>query len=373
MAILAIAVGAYHYHADAQFKSPTTSSEDDGMEIEHMSASEMIERPLVRDATYAKNETLFRDALKHAEPNLEVPDQVYETYYDLLSLDGLKAVLSEDPYCHTTAHGLGRVIYAKSGQNLSEALVSAGNFCGGGAFHGVLMAAFGALLGDTTERISPHDVAGIATSFCHRADVQGQGINYGVCIHGIGHALSFLVDNDVAHALELCDVFASEGERYYCASGAYMQRAGDMYLSDASSSTPYPCGLFDYPAGCYRYTLRHAFAKDRALMTAYCVSLPNGANRNGCFHGLGFTLFKEIEHEPTVLASLCASSDQSDSRMCVEGSVGLITGYRGRTYSEKNICDLQQDPWRTWCTEAARVGNFGMDRDFKRYYVRLDK
>lgn len=303
--------------------------------------------------------------------------EVSEYYYDILGPDVMLDVLEENPNCHLKAHNLGRLIYIRNERNLTKALEITGTRCTEAAFHGVLMQVFKDFGGNPDELSGEHvdekAFSDIAVQLCDREDIKND-IGIASCMHTVGHAFMFLVNNDIARGLQLCEAFPQNEHRYFCASGVFMQREKTVGRKDATVSARFPCDSFDHPAACYRYKLRDVFpSQNYSDAQRLCTSLPNGPERNGCFHGLGFTYMYNVENNPRDLEAICTSDDDVDKRMCVEGAIARFRIYNEVAAAER-ICSVQPDPLRSWCDAVVPVENaFGIHGNIDLYYVRTTK
>lgn len=299
-----------------------------------------------------------------------------EKFYNILGPELMLDIMEEENLnCHSKAHNLGRLIYINNDRDFSKALWIAGKRCTEAAFHGVLMQIFEDIGLDPTKLSENHvtsdEFAEIALSICDHETVRnGIEIDFGSCIHSVGHAIMFVVGHDIKSGLKLCDVFPDKARQYYCATGVFMEREKMMGREDAKISSRFPCDSFDHPAACYRYKLRDVFPLyDYQGALKLCQSLPHGPERNGCFHGMGFTYYLLTRKDPLVLRAICDSTDKTDQQMCAEGAAGRFTIYFGRDYS-RQLCSLQSQPFRQWCEDGVVSHGFGMNKNIDMYYVR---
>jgi hypothetical protein len=149
-----------------------------------------------------------------------------------------------------------------------------------------------------------------------------------------------------------------------------MERDLAYGANDKQAAYLYPCDTYkDYPAACYRYKLRRLFPPhktDFRLVSEECMKLKTSKERNGCFHGLGFSYYKFIYSYPENLSILCSYGDFVDKRMCIEGAIGILAVYN-RTIANR-ACSFLSNESRKICEDSMKVTNFGMGRDFEIYY-----
>ncbi len=204
-------------------------------------------------------------------------------------VDGIKIVW---PKCHSEAHDLGKVIFARV-RDVGKGLRICADECNSGCMHGVLMEAFTAI-----GKQSPHhmDLAVLRPAIkdlCQRNPVMTASYSPGDCAHGIGHALMYLAGYDIPQAIKACAGNENTAMEYYCATGAYMEYVTERDSQDAKArSFLYPCDTYIYPAACARYKMVHVVRRHyeaggtTEALRQQCAAL-SGAVRLGCFHGLG--------------------------------------------------------------------------------------
>jgi len=303
-----------------------------------------------------------------------LPATFFREYYDEFGPEAMIAVLDDVEFCHSEAHNLGRVIYERT-QDLAVATNICRNQCSSGCIHGVLMGLFAqksdsiafadserhATIEDLTPALQD-EILGV----CEGGEVT-RHIGIGNCYHAIGHALMALANFDIPSATGLCELFEkhSLGAIYNCVTGIYMERDIEYGAADALVSNVYPCAQNEHPVACYRYKMRRVFDLDTGheAAIALCQRL-SGAERRGCFHGVGFGSAKRIYKDPDMADDVCASGDETDQLMCLEGAFGYTNLYDHSVAEE--ACEAYAGN-KAICFAASPVKNFRMDYDFDRY------
>jgi len=125
--------------------------------------------------------------------------------------------------CHFTAHNLG---YAAFEENpvLTENLMNAVGTCRNGFHHGVLSAFFDDLKKEGEDISNWYKVA---------CDEFVDTENYYPCIHGIGHGLVFVYENDLGSSVDACYELPDEPLEH-CMNGVMMQYS-DYKLTKSTS------------------------------------------------------------------------------------------------------------------------------------------
>jgi len=304
-----------------------------------------------------------------------IPASFFREHYDEFGPHTMLAVLDDNQFCHSEAHNVGRVIYERE-QGLAVATNICQNQCSSGCIHGALMGFFTEKTGDekfvdsehhaTFDDLTPAFRAEIA-SMCSSTELSAHLI-LGDCYHALGHALMVLANYDIPAAIELCAIFNEYGvgARYYCATGAYMERDIEYGESDRAVSALYPCDESPYPAACFRYKLRRAIDISKGYSDAvqFCTSMPK-ALRAGCSHGLGYALWRQITDSPASVNAICGWGTSDEQRLCLEGVFGYTNMYDGSV--ARKACAAYDPEKSAICKSAARVFNFRMSNDFSVY------
>jgi hypothetical protein len=259
------------------------------------------------------------------------------------------------PKCHGEAHELGRAIFAAR-QDLAAALVECGARCSGGCMHGAVKEAFG---GESLEAL----VAKM-NAFCAGSTMAA--FRPGNCAHAIGHAFMLIAAGDVAASLNACLYFDDESMRYYCSGGVFMELLQGSARPPEWPSVAAPCEQFSqFPAACYRYRLPQAFGLDADAALAECRGL-SGAQRRGCYHGLGAVLRESMHNDPARLETACASAGPEELALCIEGAVDKLAEEHPRWV--RAVCDGIHGDAQRLCNQALADGMYRLDKATARLY-----
>jgi hypothetical protein len=302
--------------------------------------------------------------------------ELYEANFELLGADGLIAAVEEArPYCHDEGHDLGKVIFAHSDGDVGGALMACGDACNSGCMHGVLMGFFGEA--ERSEKnpeghVSLEEVRAKIDTVCTDPTMTSL-YPRGDCLHGVGHALMFLADYDVDAAMTSCDLFQTEPERYYCATGAYMEYVIVKDKVDATLGTPlfYPCEGGKYPAACFRYktlqVLKRHYQSGGELseIVAMCEAM-DGFDRLGCFHGVGNAHLAPIVVHQTTLGEVCDDGTEADQSMCIEGSIERMAKYHPEEADAQ--CALLSGWKADVCQAGADRAMYDLEKSFEHYF-----
>lgn len=305
----------------------------------------------------------FQDFEKINEANpKEVPLNIISDYYQKLGPDIMLDAIEEDKYCHNKGHNIGRVIFDKT-KDLNQSLQICSSRCTTGCFHGVLMELFG----QDSEHLTLNSIQKKITTICDLNLIQSK-VEKGSCIHGMGHALMNLSDYDLNKALSYCSLYQEPGLIYYCVDGAYMERDSKMADEDIKVGMGYPCDQYSFAPACYKYKISRKFGSNYDQAISYCLTLKDLSLQHGCFHGLGYSYFEQIDQNNNLLEYICSKGDSVGKKMCIEGAIGVLTVLD--TPKSIKLCEsFKNETDKKTCLKEASIGNLGLDRDFTNYYI----
>jgi hypothetical protein len=269
------------------------------------------------------------------------------------------------PDCHDLMHHLAQGAYRRYG-DLGKVFEVADDFvCFGAVYHG---GAEGYLIANARENTSEERMTRNILRACAEA-TPDDSLAYSQCVHGIGHALMFVTNNELPYSLELCDAFPTEGERINCYGGVFMENVPSSQLSPhvstyAKEGDPwYPCRLVGpaYRNVCYTFQLSAVQGSgDERLgnMASLCAKAPP-ENQAACFHSYGSSVAGFLP-EQDARASRCLALPEAGQRSaCVDGVVVFYLD-RFATMPEKladafDVCAALPSTYHEHC--YAGVGN----------------
>lgn len=298
---------------------------------------------------------------------------LYEKYIDVIGANGvLDGVEKLWPKCHSEAHDLGKVIYAKL-NDIGQGLGVCADRCYSGCMHGVLMEAFSAYqdTDDAEGHVDMEKLKPAMNELCFGNEKMASSYSPGDCAHGLGHALMFLSGYNIREAIEGCKLFESNHMIYYCATGAYMEYVTENDKKDAATKTLlYPCDTFDFPAACFRYKWVHVasrhYKNNGTLidLRKECEKL-DGKFRLGCFHGLGNGHMSAIATGRIKISDICLNGSEDEKFVCIEGAIERIAKYH-KTLALK-ACETLEGKYNDICFKAIDHGMYNMDKDLSLY------
>lgn len=194
--------------------------------------------------------------------------------------------------CHQTAHFLGQERYHQL-KDVKQVFVEATSACLGGVYHGTIEGYFidnGILLdGEHFDKAGP-----AAATVCAKPEDYEIPQHFIECLHGLGHAVMFITDDDLLEALKLCDNLDNQENRELCYSGALMQNFDERAVLDHPSKYVkaddlyYPCPILEkqYQNQCYSYGVLVRTQSDVQKSIAVCAGVPSDYQL-ACFQTIG--------------------------------------------------------------------------------------
>jgi len=280
----------------------------------------------------------------------------------------LKARYGADPemqrLCHAITHAIGQAAIAKYG-DVAEAFRHGDNACGSGYYHGV-MQGFALARGRTT-LLSDLDAVCAAVPGKER-----QSLDYFNCVHGLGHAVMAVRDDELFDALHDCDGLTGAMEQNACVNGVFMENLivdgahGGNYSKYLRPGEPlYPCTAVagQYKAECYDMQTSYALGAvrgDFARVFALCAGV-GAPFRKNCYQSLGRDAATVSRNQVSPTVATCKlGRDHEQRSYCVLGAVLDFVYYYHSDGQAKAFCAALDPDLREGCRSAiARlVGRF---------------
>lgn len=245
--------------------------------------------------------------------------------------------------CHEAMHEIGHAAFHEYG-SIGEAYAHADYTCWGGYLHGVVEES---MRGRKLNDISADELNGMC-------DVVMKGdeksFEHFSCVHGLGHALMFVSDNDLPSVITHCDGLHSVWAARQCANGAFMQNMFSNYNDHASDYTSkddlhVPCNMVreDLQEVCYQ--VQGKLILDRLVWDfdkafAFCQDLPTATTSAACASGLGAAVSNFSAYKPEKVSKLCEKAGSLD-QSCLYGALTDLEGIVGDTSLGEKVCGFQ--------------------------------
>jgi hypothetical protein len=291
----------------------------------------------------------------------------YEKHYqDLVKSESIAAAFADlksryarDPYvksqCHPLTHVIGRSA-AEMFSNVSEAYKYGDGFCWSGYYHGILETF---LYEGGVESIHAN-----INTMCKDLNEDGKyGFNYYNCVHGLGHGLMSITENQLFDSLGYCDALTGSWEQNSCAGGAFMENViVDGLGRETGFLDParplYPCSDSPdkYKTSCYlmqtSYMLKIS-GGDFSKVFAWCREA--GGYTDTCFQSLGRDASGRSTSNGAQTKATCdLGANENEISNCVVGAVKDFISYFHSDTEGKAFCELYDGNVKTLCLDTAR-------------------
>lgn len=207
--------------------------------------------------------------------------------------------------CHAVSHYLGQKEYKRLKSIKAVFAKTKDDVCMSGTMHGAIEGFF-MEIGVTNYEQNISKIQEAIPSVCGEEKTYDNPLEYDLCIHGLGHALMFVTDNDLILTLKLCDYIKTEKGQDFCYSGSFMQNALDALSIDHPSKyfkpddPIYPCNILEnkYQEQCFSYGVLSSLQLNPLKSIEVCLQVPE-IFQHGCFktYGIDRTTVRLSEKE----------------------------------------------------------------------------
>lgn len=251
--------------------------------------------------------------------------------------------------CHQITHAIGREA-AEKYKTIEAAYDHGDNFCWSGFYHGVMEAV-------ARDYGKDHINANLTNICANVAATRKYSFYHFNCVHGLGHGLMAVNEDELFDVLKLCDKYSDNWEQRSCYGGAFMenimiaiQMGGESkYLK--SDQPMYPCTAVDsrYREECYLMQTSQALRvlnNDYATVFELCSKAEG--YQNVCYQSLGRDASGNSTSNIEKTISICMLGAANDAREnCFVGAVKDFISYHHDDVEAKKLCsalelDLQE-------------------------------
>jgi hypothetical protein len=301
---------------------------------------------VVRHFFFADTSTVsYEESLEAATPDCVAEGRedllCYDAFYtDFVltngitpALDDLKArYKSTDSVrgeCHQITHTIGRAAALRSG-GVGEAFSLGDPVCWSGYYHGVMEG----ILDKVGIEALPAELNGVC------ATIEGKeefSFGYYNCVHGLGHGIMQLYENDVPESLSVCSTLDGEWEQSSCVGGVFMEnimvesRGGiSEYLK--ADDPVYPCNAVaeTHKRDCYMMQTSHmlaVFDNDFSKVFTTCDGVET-AHRGTCYQSTGRDASGRTVSDVEETKAICMlGRDTFAQENCVAGAARDFVSY----------------------------------------------
>lgn len=262
-----------------------------------------------------------------------------------------KKAYNDNPYvksnCHQIGHVIGRAA-AKKYDTLVKTYEHGDNFCWSGYYHGAIETIAQAI---GQEKI----LAQINTVCADFLKARPYSFDHYNCVHGMGHGLMAIQNNELFTVLATCDAFEGDWQQQSCYSGAFMENImkeinPGEHTNYLNADDPlYPCTAVSdrYKEQCYLMQTSHALivvGNDYNKVFGLCASVGPPYDKT-CYQSLGRDVSGGSSSDTARTLELCMMGAASEARdNCFTGAVKDFISYYHSDQQGLALCQAIPDP-----------------------------
>ncbi len=274
-------------------------------------------------------------------------------FLDLRARYGTDAYVTSQ--CHPIVHVIGRTA-AGSVRTVSEAYTQGDSFCWSGYYHGVMEGIVG--------KIGRGAIAQSLDTIC--ADIPGKKsytFDYYNCVHGLGHGLMAVTDDELFDSLKYCDALTGSWEQSSCAGGVFMENViidnKNHFTKFLKPNDPlYPCSAVSekHKPSCFlmqtSYMLK-VFENDFSKVFKTCRTVAE-QYRDICYQSLGRDASGRSLSDVTKTRETCdLGADSREQSHCIIGAVKDFISYHHSDTQARTLCASLEPNLQPLCFRTA--------------------
>ena len=283
----------------------------------------------------------------------------------LKAIDDMKVRAQENPIvlgdCHPLMHVIGRTA-AENYPSVSQAFAHGDPYCWSGYYHGIMEG--------IVDKIGIEKLPTELNNIC--AEIPGKEkytFDYFNCVHGLGHGIMALLDDDVFKSLNMCDNVSGDWEQNSCYSGVFMQNIIDSTnvadtnntVKDLKPDDPmYPCNAVatKYKNQCYlgqtsyalqvtNYNFSKVFSMCQALDEPY---------RDICNQSMGRDVANQSNHQSELTKTRCdIPGEDNATNNCIIGALKELISYYHSDSQAKYFCSIVDKKFQSTCNNTTNA------------------
>lgn len=261
---------------------------------------------------------------------------------------------TQDFYCHPPAHHMGNFVYELFDRDMTTALFTVDNKCGNALYHGIIENSLTTLVQEENLDVDEIDV----TLPCSNMGDSATSHRATECIHGLGHAIHNMYNDDFFEGMKRCDEFATVKDQLSCQDGFFMENHVENFQSGGGEfvdgDKQYPCNQLDakYQDRCYTYQGYYILKQnnwDAASSFLDCEDAPTEALIKTCVGAVSnyktsHTYFYDIDG----VAKMCSSINPKYQDKCIYNAVFVYVRYIDVDLGD-DLCNLLESDKIEWC------------------------
>ncbi len=321
---------------------------------------------LLVDTSFSKKKVSQVSSVQKCEVGNTDFDCYYYFYMDLVKTKGiaeafsfLKEEYKVNPYvsaqCHPITHVIGHAAVSLYPE-VYEAFNHGDPYCWSGYYHGVME--------EISERIGADKIESELNNIC--ADLPGRenySFNYYNCVHGLGHGVMAVSNNELFISLDMCNKLEGQWEKESCYGGVFME---NVIIDNRGEKTEflkpedplYPCNAVkqEYKGACYLMQTSYALKVtnyDYEKVAALCRQADIGFSQI-CFQSFGRDASGFSSSNAEITKSKCDLGANFDEQSnCVAGAVKDFISYYHSDKEAKAFCSMLSPDLKQYCLDTA--------------------
>lgn len=291
----------------------------------------------------------------------------YSEYYKSLvgqkgvskAFEALKEEFKTNSYvvsqCHPITHVIGHAAVSLYPE-ISEAFKHGDPYCWSGYYHGVME--------EVVEKVGINKISNKLDTICSLVEGKSEySFDYYNCVHGLGHGLMSINNDELFNSLKMCDNLSGSWERESCYGGVYMENViidnrGDYTKYLKPEDPLYPCNAveYKYKSSCYLMQSSYAlkvFKYDFSKVFDICRKADDGFTAI-CFQSVGRDASGSTSSNAVPTKDKCyLGKDYYEQSNCVTGAVKDFISYYHSDVQAKKFCSILTPDLKKHCLKIA--------------------
>lgn len=257
--------------------------------------------------------------------------------------------------CHQLAHVIGNTAVDTYNGDISEAFKYGDSFCWSGYYHGVVERA--------VKESGKEKFIANANTLCSAIEGKERySFNYYNCVHGLGHGIMAITDDELFSSLPLCDKLTGEWERKSCYGGVFMENIMvdnrvhvAKYLK--KDDLMYPCDAVAtvYKEQCYLMQTSYALTQTNYDFTnafKLCANV-EPEFRDTCAQSIGRDASgSTVSNVEKTIANCSLGQDDRQEENCITGAVKDFISYFHGDNQAQMLCNALPSRFQAHCNET---------------------
>jgi len=256
--------------------------------------------------------------------------------------------------CHPLIHTIGRT-YAEKSSHVLGAFAEGDPFCWSGYYHGVME--------QIVEKVGKDNLKNEINKICSDVGDRVSFDRYN-CVHGLGHGLMALTNNEIFKSLGMCDYLTGSLPKSWCATGVFMENViADWKNHKTNYLNPdepfYPCTAVEkkYKDECYlgqtSYALKLVNADFKKLFDM-CSEIEEDY-QDECHIGIGRDASGNTISDVIKTKQICELGKTVEQKQkCVEGAIIDFVSYYHSDTKALELCNSFGKEIKSHCLKTVK-------------------